>query len=175
MNGIDLEIWDPSRDAALARRYSIDDAAAGKAACKEALQRECGLEVRGDRPLGGVVSRLDYQKGLDLALAALDLARRQRGPGRGLLHHTDRGSPYASQDYQSVLDVNGFVCSMSRRGNCYDNAVVESFFKTLKRELGGDFARHASSSCSRWRQDTAPMRRWPDFFAAWVTSPWPLI
>ncbi|MBI4059903.1 MAG: glycogen synthase [Elusimicrobia bacterium] len=72
LNGIDLEVWDPSRDASLPRRYSPADAAAGKAACKEALQRECGLEVRGDRPLIGVVSRLDYQKGLDLALAALE-------------------------------------------------------------------------------------------------------
>ena len=72
LNGIDLEVWDPSRDAAIARRYSQADAAAGKAACKEALQRECGLEVRGDRPLIGVVSRLDYQKGLDIALSALE-------------------------------------------------------------------------------------------------------
>ncbi|MEQ1918429.1 MAG: glycogen synthase GlgA [Elusimicrobiota bacterium] len=72
LNGIDLEVWDPSRDASLARRYSPADATAGKAACKEALQRECGLEVRGDRPLIGVVSRLDYQKGLDIALAALE-------------------------------------------------------------------------------------------------------
>jgi transposase InsO family protein len=67
-----------------------------------------------------------------LALAALDVARRRRSPAPGLLHHTDRGSPYASEDYRSALDVSGFVCSMSRRGNCYDNAVVESFFKTLK-------------------------------------------
>ena len=72
LNGIDLEVWDPSRDSALPRRYSPADAAAGKAACKEALQRECGLEVRGDRPLIGVVSRLDYQKGLDIALTALE-------------------------------------------------------------------------------------------------------
>lgn len=72
LNGIDLESWDPSRDASLTRRYSPADAAAGKAACKEALQRECGLEVRGDRPLIGVVSRLDFQKGLDIALSALE-------------------------------------------------------------------------------------------------------
>ncbi len=72
LNGIDLEVWDPSRDASLPRRYSLEGAAAGKAACKEALQRECGLEVRGDRPLIGVVSRLDEQKGLDLALPALE-------------------------------------------------------------------------------------------------------
>ncbi len=72
LNGVDLDTWDPSRDAALPRKYGPGDAAAGKAACKEALQRECGLEVRGDRPLIGVVSRLDYQKGLDIALGALE-------------------------------------------------------------------------------------------------------
>jgi len=72
VNGVDLEVWDPARDSALARRYSAKDAAEGKAACKEALQRECALDVRGDRPLVGVVSRLDYQKGLDIALAAIE-------------------------------------------------------------------------------------------------------
>jgi starch synthase len=72
LNGVDLEVWDPSRDTSLPRRYSPADAGAGKAACKEALQRECGLEVRSDRPLIGVVSRLDYQKGLDIALKALE-------------------------------------------------------------------------------------------------------
>ena len=68
LNGLDTEVWDPARDGALARRYGAADAPAGKAACKEALQRECGLEIRGDRPLVGIVSRLDYQKGLDLVL-----------------------------------------------------------------------------------------------------------
>jgi starch synthase len=72
LNGLDLETWDPSRDAALPRRYASADAAAGKAACKEALQRECGLEIRADRALIGVVSRLDYQKGLDLAIPAVE-------------------------------------------------------------------------------------------------------
>ncbi len=72
LNGIDLEVWDPARDSSLAHRYSPTDAAVGKAACKEALQRECGLEIRGDRPVIGVVSRLDYQKGLDIALTALE-------------------------------------------------------------------------------------------------------
>lgn len=72
MNGLDTEVWDPARDAALPRRFGPADAAAGKAACKEALQRECGLEVRSDRALIGVVSRLDYQKGLDLAAPAVE-------------------------------------------------------------------------------------------------------
>jgi starch synthase len=72
LNGLDTEVWDPSRDASLSRRYGPADAAAGKAGCKEALQRECGLEVRADRTLIGVVSRLDYQKGLDLAVPAVE-------------------------------------------------------------------------------------------------------
>lgn len=71
-----------------------------------------------------------------LALRALEQAARRRVPPAGLLHHTDRGSPYASEDYQRALDGLGFTCSMSRKGNCYDNAVVESFFNTLKAELG---------------------------------------
>ncbi len=72
LNGLDTEIWDPSRDPAIPRRYGAADAAAGKAACKEALLKECGLETRSDRALIGVVSRLDYQKGLDLAIPAVE-------------------------------------------------------------------------------------------------------
>ena len=56
-------------------------------------------------------------------------------PNAGLLHHSDRGSQYASGDYQGALDDLGVVCSMSRKGNCWDNAVAESFFATLKTEL----------------------------------------
>jgi len=58
-----------------------------------------------------------------------------RSPGPGLLHHSDRGSQYASGDYQKLLKAHGVVCSMSRKGNCWDNAVMESFFGTLKTEL----------------------------------------
>ncbi|HXT01087.1 MAG TPA: glycogen synthase GlgA [Elusimicrobiota bacterium] len=72
LNGLDVETWDPSRDASLPRKYGSADAAAGKAACKESLQRECGLEARADRALIGIVSRLDYQKGLDLAVPAVE-------------------------------------------------------------------------------------------------------
>ena len=71
-----------------------------------------------------------------LALRALEMALQRRAPPKGLLHHTDQGSPYASHDYQKALDVHGITCSMSRRGNCYDNAVAESFFNTLKVEVG---------------------------------------
>jgi putative transposase len=74
-----------------------------------------------------------------LAENALQHAARRRAPPPGLLHHTDRGSPYASEDYQKALATLGFQCSMSRRGNCYDNAPMESFFNTLKLELAEDF------------------------------------
>jgi len=70
-----------------------------------------------------------------LALDALRMALAQRRPPRGLIHHSDRGSQYASGDYQRLLATNGIVGSMSRRGDCWDNAVAESFFASLKLEL----------------------------------------
>jgi transposase InsO family protein len=70
-----------------------------------------------------------------LALAALRAALRCRTVVSGLLHHTDRGSPYASAGYQALLSTYGIVCSMSRRGNCWDNAVSEAFFSTLKSDV----------------------------------------
>lgn len=71
----------------------------------------------------------------DLVLAALRDAVGRRVPNQGLVHHSDRGSQYASGDYQKALRELGFVCSMSRKGDCWDNAVAESFFATLKTEL----------------------------------------
>lgn len=70
----------------------------------------------------------------ELPLRALAMAIALRVPETGLVHHSDRGSQYASFDYQKVLEVHGIRCSMSRRGNCLDNAPVESFFGTLKNE-----------------------------------------
>lgn len=70
-----------------------------------------------------------------LCLSALQMALRSRKPPPGLLHHTDRGSQYASSEYQAALLALGMVTSMSRAGNCWDNAVAESFFATLKTEL----------------------------------------
>jgi transposase InsO family protein len=69
-----------------------------------------------------------------LAIDALQMALGKRNPGQGLLHHTDRGSQYASAEYQRILKEHGMICSMSRKGNCYDNAVAESFFARLKSE-----------------------------------------
>ena len=74
-----------------------------------------------------------------LTLKALDMALKRRCPDRGLVHHSDQGSPYASEDYQLRLDAHGVTCNMSRRGNCYDNAVMESFFSTVKSELADRF------------------------------------
>jgi transposase InsO family protein len=74
-----------------------------------------------------------------LTLKALDMALRRRCPSAGLLHHSDQGSTYASEDYQSELSKHGIICSMSRRGNCYDNAVMESWFSRVKSELAENF------------------------------------
>ncbi len=70
-----------------------------------------------------------------LPLRALHMAFETRNPCRGLIHHSDRGTQYTSEAYRRVLDARGVVCSMSRRGDCWDNAVAESFFATLKNEL----------------------------------------
>ena len=74
-----------------------------------------------------------------LTLKALDMALKRRCPEPGLLHHSDQGCTYASEDYQRRLDAHGITCSMSRRGNCYDNAVMESFFSTVKSEVAERF------------------------------------
>jgi putative transposase len=70
----------------------------------------------------------------ELVAAALQMAVQQRQPGPGLLLHSDRGSQYASSEYQQLLARHGIVCSMSRKGNCWDNAVMERFFLNLKME-----------------------------------------
>jgi transposase InsO family protein len=69
-----------------------------------------------------------------LATTALKMAIQRRRPNKGLMHHSDRGVQYASNAYQKVLKHNGMTCSMSRKGNCWDNAPMESFFGTLKTE-----------------------------------------
>jgi putative transposase len=80
-----------------------------------------------------------------LAIAALEDGLRRRCPKPGLLHHSDRGCQYASDDYQRLLDANGITCSMSRVGNCWDNAAMESWFGTLKTELSEDFESPAAA------------------------------
>ena len=74
-----------------------------------------------------------------LTSKALQMALKRRCPEAGLLHHSDQGCTYASEDYQAILHAHGITCSMSRTGNCHDNAVMESFFSTVKNELGEHF------------------------------------
>ena len=90
---------------------------------------------------------------LAAAVSASPIVRltvRTRRPGPGLVHHTDRGSPYASDEYRIALSAAGIVASMSRTGDCYDNAVAASFFATLKAEHVDheDFATRAIGTAS---------------------------
>jgi putative transposase len=113
------------------------------------------LDLASRRVVGWALSpRLDRH----LVLTALDRALVRRRPPPGLLHHSDRGSVYASVDYQARLQATGLVGSMSRRGDCWDNAVVESFFATLKREL---LARH------RWLTREAATQAIAEYIEGW--------
>ena len=71
----------------------------------------------------------------DLAISALNMALQHRRPPPGLIHHSDRGSQYRAKAYRAILKKNGLVASMSRKGNCYDNAPIESFWGSLKNEM----------------------------------------
>ena len=100
---------------------------------------------------------LDEHMRTELCLTALRRAVAARQPSVGLVHHSDRGAQYASAEYAEALQRAGIVQSMSRKGNCWDNAVAESFFGTLEQELGGR-ARWASVAqarveVGRWIQD----------------------
>jgi putative transposase len=90
------------------------------------------IDLHSRRVVGWSVSnRLKY----DLALRAPNHAVALRSPPPGCVHHSDRGSQYCSHDYQKRLRQLGFKASMSGKGYCYDNAAIETFFKTLKAEL----------------------------------------
>jgi transposase InsO family protein len=80
-----------------------------------------------------------------VTLKALDMAVQRRCPDPGLLHHSDRGSTYTCEDYQTYLATRSITCSMSRRGNCWDNAVMESFFATLKKEEADRFPSYSEA------------------------------
>lgn len=94
----------------------------------------------------------------NLTLSALKMALTQRRPGTGLLHHSDRGAQYAGDAYQQLLRENAMGCSMSRRGNCWDNAVAESFFATLKTELVAD---------ARWETRESARRALFEYIEVW--------
>jgi transposase InsO family protein len=92
--------------------------------------------------VGWALSAVNDRK---LVLKALEMALRRRCPDSKLLHHSDQGCTYASEDYQRELSTRGITCSMSRRGNCYDNAAMESWFSTFKSELAEDFESYADA------------------------------
>lgn len=79
----------------------------------------------------------------DFALEALRMDWCSRNPDMGLIHHTDRGSQYASNHYQKELSQYKMTCSMSRKGNCWDNAVAERFFRSIKSERT-DYRKYAT-------------------------------
>jgi putative transposase len=113
------------------------------------------LDLFSRRVVGWSVSAINDAR---LAQEALREALQARRPQPGLLHHTDRGSPYASLAYTTLIRHHGMVASMSRAGDCYDNAVVESFFGTLKSEL---IRRHVYPS---HREATAAIADYIDFY-----------
>ena len=80
-----------------------------------------------------------------VTIKALEMALKRRCPDLGLLQHSDQGCTYASEDYQDLREARGIVCRMSRRGNCWDTAVMESFFSTVKSELGEHFDSHGDA------------------------------
>ena len=90
------------------------------------------LDLASRRVVGWAAGRT---LGQALTLAALQQALTERRPPVGLIHHSDRGSHYTGTSYQRLVSAHGLLASMSRRGDCWDNAVVESFFATLKTEL----------------------------------------
>jgi putative transposase len=90
------------------------------------------LDLYSRRVIGWAVS---HRMKRNLAIRALNMAIALRRQPRGCIHHSDRGSQYCSHDYQKLLRLHGFKVSMSGKGNCYDNAAVETFFKTIKAEL----------------------------------------
>jgi len=103
------------------------------------------MDLRTRKILGWAMA--DHMQ-VDLVLDALKMALARRRPGQSLLHHSDRGTQYACQDYRKLLAQHQITCSMSRTGNCYDNAVMESFWATLKTEevYRQDYPNHAQAT-----------------------------
>jgi len=95
------------------------------------LYLACVLDLCSRLIVGWAMSERNDRK---LVMSALGMAYFRRRPAHGLIHHSDRGSVYCSRDYQRLLQQYGMRCSMSRKANCYDNAPMESWFKSLKVE-----------------------------------------
>jgi putative transposase len=126
----------------VARKFEVGPSNKVWAADITYLATKCGwaylsvvLDLGTRKVIGWNVSPSLEQDG---ALAALQTAIEVRGAAHGLTHHSDRGVQYAGDAYRALLARHGIACSMSRKGNCWDNAVVESFFSSLKRELPRD-------------------------------------
>jgi transposase InsO family protein len=104
----------------------------------------------------------------ELVCSALEMAIAQRQPAPGPIVHSDRGSQYASQAHRDVLQRHGLVASMSRKGNCWDNAVMERFFLNLKMERvwQHNYANHAEAT------RTSPTTSWASTTAVGFTPPW---
>lgn len=100
------------------------------------------LDVGSRRVIGWAMDRTLHRA---LPLAALRMALATRCPAAGALHHSDRGRQYASAEYRAALRAAGLTCSMSRQGDCWDNAVVESCFASLKTELGAHWPTRAAA------------------------------
>lgn len=113
------------------------------------------MDIASRRIIGWSMDRLLHR---ELAIRALQMALLHRQPGPGVLHHSDRGSQYASLEYQSILAGQRFIPSMSRVGDCWDNAVVESFFATLKTELVSD---------AHWRTRREATQAVVEFIEVW--------
>ena len=96
------------------------------------LYLACVLDLYTRKIIGWSMSATMTQ---EMVLDALRMALMQCCPGEEILHHSDRGSQYCGNEYQQLLRTNGITCSMSRKGDCWDNAMMESFFATLKKEL----------------------------------------
>jgi putative transposase len=113
------------------------------------------LDLASRRVVGWSMDRLMEQF---LPLSALDMALTHRRPQSGVLHHSDRGTQYASTGYRQFLDEHGLISSMSRVGDCWDNAVAESFFATLKTELVTD---------ANWKTREEARRAVVEFIEVW--------
>jgi transposase-like protein len=103
-------------------------------------ERDSGAPVEPSSDVHAELKRLRRENAVltqerDLAMEAPRRAIANRAPSSGLVHHSDRGSQYCSVDYQAVLRKRGILISMSGKGNCYDNAMVDAFFKTIKSDL----------------------------------------
>jgi len=92
---------------------------------------------------------MDERVTRELAIDALRMAIRQRKPAAGLLHHSDRGVQYASNNYQKLLSQHEMICSMSRKGDCWDNAPMESFYGSMKTECTHHRHYHSRSEAKR--------------------------